>query len=110
MFVKRSCPLLSGLSKWVRQLVRHHDTFTDAMQSLESFSQGQQGAVETFEETHSQAAPTLPSPSLVSFTATSPPPEIIGLHKLSDPKPAQPKPLREVQNANTESKSIEGGI
>uniref|UniRef100_A0A8C1UL45 DNA 5'-3' helicase n=1 Tax=Cyprinus carpio TaxID=7962 RepID=A0A8C1UL45_CYPCA len=64
---------ITGLSKWVRQLVRHHDTFTGAMQSLESFSQGQRGAVETFEETQSQAAPQHPSPS----TVTSPPPEII---------------------------------
>ncbi|XP_056613657.1 Fanconi anemia group J protein isoform X3 [Triplophysa dalaica] len=94
---------ITGLSKWVRQLVRHHDTFTGAMQSLESFSQSQQEAVETFEKTYSHAAPPLPSPSLVSFTATSPPPEIIGLHNLSDPKPAQPKPHTEVQNANSES-------
>uniref|UniRef100_A0A672QTU2 DNA 5'-3' helicase n=1 Tax=Sinocyclocheilus grahami TaxID=75366 RepID=A0A672QTU2_SINGR len=64
---------ITGLSKWVRQLVRHHDTFTGAMQSLESFSQSQRGAVETFEETQSQAAPQHPSPS----TITSPPPEII---------------------------------
>ncbi|KAA0702057.1 Fanconi anemia group J protein [Triplophysa tibetana] len=94
---------ITGLSKWVRQLVRHHDTFTGAMQSLESFSQSQQEAVETFEKMHSQAAPPLPSPSLVGFTATSPPPEIIGLHKLSDPKPPQPKLHTEVQNANSES-------
>lgn len=93
----------------MRQLVRHHDTFTGAMQSLESFSQGQQGAVETFEETYSQSAPPLPSSSLVSFT-TSPPPEIIGLHKLSDPQPAQPNLHIEVQATKSESKSIEAGI
>lgn len=34
--------LISGLSKWVRQLVHHHDTFSNAMQSLVAFSQGQQ--------------------------------------------------------------------
>lgn len=34
--------LISGLSKWVRQLVQHHDTFSNAMQSLVAFSQGQQ--------------------------------------------------------------------
>uniref|UniRef100_A0A3B4ZN16 DNA 5'-3' helicase n=1 Tax=Stegastes partitus TaxID=144197 RepID=A0A3B4ZN16_9TELE len=33
---------ITGLSKWVRQLVRHHDTFSNAMQSLAAFSQGQQ--------------------------------------------------------------------
>lgn len=35
------CAIL-GLSKWVRQLVQHHDTFSNAMQSLVAFSQGQQ--------------------------------------------------------------------
>ncbi|XP_023276258.1 Fanconi anemia group J protein [Seriola lalandi dorsalis] len=34
----------SGLSKWVRQLVQHHDTFNNAMQSLVAFSQVQQKA------------------------------------------------------------------
>ncbi|KAL0973123.1 hypothetical protein UPYG_G00199270 [Umbra pygmaea] len=37
---------ISGLSKWVRNLVRHHDTFSGAIQSLVSFSQCQQGAGE----------------------------------------------------------------
>ncbi|KAM3875393.1 Fanconi anemia group J protein [Diretmus argenteus] len=35
---------ITGLSKWVRQLVQHHDTFGDAMQSLAAFSQFQQEA------------------------------------------------------------------
>uniref|UniRef100_A0A3Q3XKX5 DNA 5'-3' helicase n=1 Tax=Mola mola TaxID=94237 RepID=A0A3Q3XKX5_MOLML len=33
---------ITGLSKWVRQLVQHHDTFINAMQSLVVFSQRQQ--------------------------------------------------------------------
>uniref|UniRef100_A0A8D0ATT1 DNA 5'-3' helicase n=1 Tax=Sander lucioperca TaxID=283035 RepID=A0A8D0ATT1_SANLU len=33
---------ITGLSKWVRQLVQHHDTFSNAMQSLVAFSQVQQ--------------------------------------------------------------------
>ncbi|XP_068441804.1 Fanconi anemia group J protein isoform X2 [Clinocottus analis] len=33
---------ITGLSKWVRQLVQHHDTFNNAMQSLVAFSQVQQ--------------------------------------------------------------------
>nr|XP_057935773.1 Fanconi anemia group J protein isoform X2 [Doryrhamphus excisus] len=33
---------ITGLSKWVRQLVHHHDTFSGAMHSLEAFSQAQQ--------------------------------------------------------------------
>uniref|UniRef100_A0A3Q3L5G2 DNA 5'-3' helicase n=1 Tax=Mastacembelus armatus TaxID=205130 RepID=A0A3Q3L5G2_9TELE len=33
---------ITGLSKWVRQLVQHHNTFSNAMQSLVAFTQGQQ--------------------------------------------------------------------
>uniref|UniRef100_A0A8C2Z9W6 DNA 5'-3' helicase n=1 Tax=Cyclopterus lumpus TaxID=8103 RepID=A0A8C2Z9W6_CYCLU len=33
---------ITGLSKWVRQLVQHHGTFNDAMESLMAFSQRQQ--------------------------------------------------------------------
>jgi len=106
MFVKHCCPLLSGLSKWVRQLVRHHDTFTGAMLSLESFSQGQRGAVETFEETQSQAVTQYPSPSNV----TSPPPEIITPNKQFDPQPAPLNLHTEMQAANSESRSSESGI
>lgn len=36
------CVDLPGLSKWVRHLVQHHDTFSNAMQSLVAFSQVQQ--------------------------------------------------------------------
>ena len=36
------CLFISGLSKWVRQLVQHHTTFSNAMQSLVAFSQVQQ--------------------------------------------------------------------
>ncbi|XP_073674191.1 Fanconi anemia group J protein [Garra rufa] len=96
---------ITGLSKWVRQLVRHHDTFTGAMQSLESFSQDQRGAVETFKETQSQAVLQCPSPS----TVTSPPPEIITPHKPFDPQLAQPNLHSEVQTANSESRSSETG-
>lgn len=37
---------IPGLSKWVRQLVHHHDTFPSAMQSLVAFSQQQRGLSE----------------------------------------------------------------
>lgn len=106
MFVKCCFLLLSGLSKWVRQLVRHHDTFTGAMQSLESFTQGQRGAVETFKEKQSQAAPQHPSPS----TVTSPPPEIIAPLKPFDPQLAPPNLHTDVRAANSESRSSESGI
>lgn len=96
---------ITGLSKWVRQLVRHHDTFTGAMQSLESFSQGQRGAVETFEEPQSQAAPQCPSPSTVS----SPPLEIITPCKPADPQPLQLNLHIEVQTDNSESRASKTG-
>ncbi|XP_069040456.1 Fanconi anemia group J protein isoform X2 [Lepisosteus oculatus] len=35
---------ITGLSKWVRQQVQHHATFSSALQSLITFSQGHQGA------------------------------------------------------------------
>ncbi|XP_066551926.1 Fanconi anemia group J protein [Amia ocellicauda] len=35
---------ITGLSKWVRQQVQHHDTFSCALQSLISFSRGHQEA------------------------------------------------------------------
>ncbi|XP_040929439.1 Fanconi anemia group J protein isoform X2 [Betta splendens] len=35
---------ITGLSKWVRHLVQHHDTFSNAMQSLAAFYQVQQNA------------------------------------------------------------------
>ncbi|KAK1900058.1 Fanconi anemia group J protein like, partial [Dissostichus eleginoides] len=35
---------ITGLSKWVRQLVQHHDNFGNAMQSLVAFSEVQQKA------------------------------------------------------------------
>ncbi|XP_067306671.1 Fanconi anemia group J protein isoform X2 [Pseudorasbora parva] len=97
---------ITGLSKWVRQLVRHHDTFTGAMQSLESFSQGQRGAVETFEETQSQAVPQYLSPS----NATSSPPEIIKPNKPFDHQSPPPNLHTEVQAANSESRGSESGI
>uniref|UniRef100_A0A3B4BT47 DNA 5'-3' helicase n=1 Tax=Pygocentrus nattereri TaxID=42514 RepID=A0A3B4BT47_PYGNA len=49
---------ITGLSKWVRQLVKHHDNFTSAIQSLVSFSQIQQGAVQTHIEELGQMAPS----------------------------------------------------
>ncbi|XP_073719560.1 Fanconi anemia group J protein isoform X3 [Misgurnus anguillicaudatus] len=100
---------ITGLSKWVRQLVKHHDTFSGAMQSLESFSHDQQGAVETFDETQSQAAPPYPVSSLIGSTATSPPPKIIGPCKLSDPQPPQPTMHTEVQAPNLDSTSFDAG-
>ncbi|XP_037329389.2 Fanconi anemia group J protein isoform X2 [Pungitius pungitius] len=37
----KSNKYITGLSKWVRQLVQHHDTFNNAMHSLVAFSQVQ---------------------------------------------------------------------
>lgn len=54
---------ITGLSKWVRQLVQHHDTFNDAMQSLVAFSQLQQKteAVRADNQTLSSTAHSSPN-------------------------------------------------
>eukprot|EP00063_Salmo_salar_P043278 XP_014018113.1 PREDICTED: Fanconi anemia group J protein [Salmo salar] len=58
---------ISGLSKWVRNLVRHHDTFSGAMQSLVAFSQCQQGAGET----HGAGSQTFNSTTVLSPASQS---------------------------------------
>lgn len=54
--------LHSGLSKWVRQLVKHHDTFSNAMQSLVVFSREQQ-KVEVVSADTGTSSSTAPSPN-----------------------------------------------
>ncbi|XP_059187977.1 Fanconi anemia group J protein [Centropristis striata] len=66
---------ITGLSKWVRQLVQHHDTFNNAMQSLVSFCQVQQKA---------EAAPA--DSQTLSSTVSSPNGEGHGLPKAAEPQ------------------------
>lgn len=54
--------LVSGLSKWVRQLVQHHDTFGRAMESLVAFSQGQQKMAVSPADSQTQSS-TVSSPN-----------------------------------------------
>lgn len=54
--------LHTGLSKWVRQLVQHHDTFSNAMQSLVVFSREQQ-KVEVVPADTRTSSSTAPSPN-----------------------------------------------
>lgn len=58
--------LILGLSKWVRQLVKHHDSFTSAMQSLGTFSQSQQGDVQSHIEELFQTNPVSQQSALQS--------------------------------------------
>lgn len=67
--------LILGLSKWVRQLVKHHDSFTSAMQSLLTFSQSQQGDIQS----HTEELSHTNTESLQ--TALQPPPELLKLHQ-----------------------------
>ncbi|XP_036930136.1 Fanconi anemia group J protein isoform X4 [Acanthopagrus latus] len=53
---------ITGLSKWVRQLVRHHDTFSNAMQSLVAFCQVQQ-KVEVFPADGQSPSSSVSSPN-----------------------------------------------
>ncbi|XP_077396793.1 Fanconi anemia group J protein isoform X2 [Festucalex cinctus] len=58
---------IKGLSKWVRQLVQHHATFTSAMQSLVAFSQTQHKCCSLTDSQNS----AVPFPSSVSVTEMS---------------------------------------
>lgn len=86
--------VISGLSKWVRQLVRHHDTFSNAMQSLVAFCQVQQ-KVEVFPADSQSPSSSVSSPN-GHLSATV---EEQGLSKASEPqmacsyvKPHEPQP------------------
>eukprot|EP00079_Xenopus_tropicalis_P033313 XP_017947084.1 PREDICTED: Fanconi anemia group J protein isoform X3 [Xenopus tropicalis] len=68
---------ITGLSKWVRQLVQHHSTFNGALESLNEFSKNQQQRMQisstTCDEEPSLGAPsssknTSPTSSLLEFT------------------------------------------
>ncbi|XP_062329403.1 Fanconi anemia group J protein isoform X2 [Osmerus eperlanus] len=63
---------ITGLSKWVRQLVKHHDTFNGAMQSLTNFSQCQQEAVEGHAGSPSLNGPVSSPASLCLMTLEQP--------------------------------------
>ncbi|KAM9359039.1 Fanconi anemia group J protein [Symphorus nematophorus] len=47
---------ITGLSKWVRQLVQHHNTFNNAMQSLVEFSQVQQKVEAAPADSHTRSS------------------------------------------------------
>lgn len=93
------CVIL-GLSKWVRQLVQHHDTFSNAMQSLVAFSQVQQKA---------EAAPA--DSQIPSSTVSSPnchlPVTVEGQGLPKAPEPQTPsscvKPPEPQQNSSPSS-------
>ncbi|XP_062407727.1 Fanconi anemia group J protein [Sardina pilchardus] len=78
---------ITGLSKWVRQLVQHHNNFGDAMQSLVSFSKCQQGAAENHAlgKMEQVAPPCTPSFSGPAAPFLSPP-----LKPARPAEPAQP--------------------
>uniref|UniRef100_UPI0037E8D14F Fanconi anemia group J protein n=1 Tax=Semicossyphus pulcher TaxID=241346 RepID=UPI0037E8D14F len=73
---------ITGLSKWVRQLVQHHDTFNNAMQSLVAFSQVQQKTevAPANSQTPSSAVPPSPNGHMTE------PVEGQGLTKASGPQ------------------------
>uniref|UniRef100_A0A6Q2X960 DNA 5'-3' helicase n=1 Tax=Esox lucius TaxID=8010 RepID=A0A6Q2X960_ESOLU len=72
---------ISGLSKWVRNLVKHHDTFGAAMQSLVCFSQCQQGAGER----HGAASQPFNSTDIMPPASLSP----VTVEELSSCHPSQ---------------------
>ncbi|KAM5180304.1 Fanconi anemia group J protein [Mantella aurantiaca] len=52
---------ITGLSKWVRQLVQHHSTFENALESLADFSKNQQQRVKTQSLISTDKVPETPS-------------------------------------------------
>ncbi|XP_066534572.1 Fanconi anemia group J protein isoform X2 [Hoplias malabaricus] len=73
---------ITGLSKWVRQLVKHHDNFTNAMQSLVSFSQSQQEAVQSHSEVLSQLAPSVSATDTSAQLSPTEPPALPQDHEV----------------------------
>uniref|UniRef100_A0A4W4DS40 DNA 5'-3' helicase n=1 Tax=Electrophorus electricus TaxID=8005 RepID=A0A4W4DS40_ELEEL len=71
---------IAGLSKWVRQLVVHHDNFPSAMQSLGSFTQRQQREAEVHGEGNRGRDPSNPSASGAGLSAQTTPPDPPTLH------------------------------
>lgn len=94
---------ITGLSKWVRQLVQHHDTFSNAMKSLRAFSQQQQGGGPAG---GSAVIPALSqTPSLSLPTASSHCPAATDSQTLSAPLPLPillRTHLKDGQSENTE--------
>ncbi|KAI4896648.1 hypothetical protein NFI96_029906, partial [Prochilodus magdalenae] len=75
---------ITGLSKWVRQLVKHHDNFSSAIQSLASFSQVQQGSEQTHTEELDQLGPVSVGVSGSETLNLLSPPDPHVLHQSSD--------------------------
>ncbi|XP_048857527.1 Fanconi anemia group J protein isoform X2 [Brienomyrus brachyistius] len=90
---------ITGLSKWVRQLVQHHDTFNDAMQSLVSFSQSQSGATVSHAALGAPVGQTELPPGPLFPTGVSSPP-CIGFPPFSAPDGSPLPPLPPAQEAS----------
>uniref|UniRef100_A0A3Q2G9H1 DNA 5'-3' helicase n=1 Tax=Cyprinodon variegatus TaxID=28743 RepID=A0A3Q2G9H1_CYPVA len=80
---------ITGLSKWVRQLVQHHHTFSNAMQSLVAFSQGQQKVEEV---------PPLSASSAESLSRETEPQRATPCCKTPELQQNTPTPLKAKQN------------
>ncbi|XP_015240482.1 PREDICTED: Fanconi anemia group J protein-like [Cyprinodon variegatus] len=85
---------ITGLSKWVRQLVQHHHTFSNAMQSLVAFSQGQQKVEEV---------PPLSASSAESLSRETEPQRATPCCKTPELQQNTPTPLKAKQNIPAES-------
>ncbi|KAM4742834.1 Fanconi anemia group J protein [Anableps anableps] len=91
---------ITGLSKWVRKLVQHHNTFSNAMQSLVAFSQVQQNV---------QVAPADSLTLNVSDLSSSSPLSVSVQSQSGEPEPQRPsscgKPPDLQQNTSTQLKT-----
>ncbi|XP_028276270.1 Fanconi anemia group J protein [Parambassis ranga] len=108
---------ITGLSKWVRQLVQHHDTFSNAMQSLVAFSQVQQKVEVAPANSHALTS-TVSSPSshlpvngeersIHKLAERRLPSTFIKTHKpLQDPAKFQSTHLKAEQNEKAEERKV----
>ncbi|KAM4566166.1 Fanconi anemia group J protein [Odontesthes bonariensis] len=87
---------ITGLSKWVRQLVQHHTTFSNAMQSLEAFSQVQQ-KVEVAPAHNQTLISTVESQSLSKASELETPSSCV--------KPPEPQPDTRLSTFNSFSQT-----
>ncbi|XP_063810095.1 Fanconi anemia group J protein isoform X3 [Pseudophryne corroboree] len=62
---------INGLSKWVRQLVQHHSTFNNALQSLDEFSKNQQQSAQVLSTASLPECPQEPPISSINTSHSS---------------------------------------
>ncbi|KAM9801201.1 Fanconi anemia group J protein [Neosynchiropus ocellatus] len=93
---------ITGLSKWVRQLVQHHDTFTNAMSSLAAFSQVQHQLCPAEKQTSAVCSPCSVAPA-------SPQPRIPLSEELDKCSTVRQTKVEQIEKADCSEPSLPAG-